>query len=291
VWNDLVYVGAAAPLLIAAVIAAIVWRSASKERGKRALQDGLASESPAVRSETLRSVDEDALVRHAAVFVELLDQERDPDVLDALAAAIARSRWEPTDDGNIVELRRWVAGRHAQEPVGLEPPAGAASADGMAGPPGPVPSRVKLEPEPEPEPEPGPEPAPEPAPEEIAVPTVDAPPPPLAPVGAAEAAHVVPPMLAATNGADAARGLEVHAPDHELEDQIVSTTAIVPMAPTMMEPMGATDLSELVPKIRALLGEDLERMEFVSLEGEVIARWSATDPSSPRAHEDASNPT
>jgi hypothetical protein len=230
------------------------------------------------------------------VFVELLDREHDLDVLDALAAAIARSRWEPTDDGNIVELRRWVAGRHAEEPPAPEAPVAPSGADAN-------PAALDHDPTPPATPEPAPERAPEAdpdlrrdsAPEEIAVPADDAP-PPLAPVGAVEAAPVAPsdaapPAAAPSNGSDATRDLEAPAHAGGGQGRPAETTAIVPMATTMMEPMGSTDLSELVPKIRALLGEDLDRMEFVSLEGEVIARWSATDPPPSRAHEDASNPT
>ena len=55
-WNDLIYVGAAAPLIIAIFVAIAVWRSASAQRTRRALQEGLTSADPAVRRATLDGV-------------------------------------------------------------------------------------------------------------------------------------------------------------------------------------------------------------------------------------------
>jgi len=34
-------------------------------------------------------------------------------------------------------------------------------------------------------------------------------------------------------------------------------------------------LDDLVPKVRALLGDELERVEMVSIDGEVLASWRA----------------
>jgi hypothetical protein len=54
------------------------------------------------------------LARNARILFDLLEREQDLDVLDALAAAVARSRWEPTDDGALIQLRKWVAGGHSR---------------------------------------------------------------------------------------------------------------------------------------------------------------------------------
>ena len=85
-----VYLVAAIPLVIAVVVSIIVWRSA------------------------LDALGADAIGPNAPLLCELVERERDPDVLDALAAAVARSRWEPTDDPALLELRRFVAGGTAR---------------------------------------------------------------------------------------------------------------------------------------------------------------------------------
>jgi hypothetical protein len=37
----------------------------------------------------------------------------------------------------------------------------------------------------------------------------------------------------------------------------------------------AEELAALLPKVRALLGEDLDRLELVSIDGEVLTAWSS----------------
>lgn len=240
--SDMPYVWAALPLVVAVIIAFIVWRSARKERSRRRLREELASPSAAVRRQTLEQVDDDALARNAALLCEFLESERDPDVLDALAAAVARSRWEPTDDGNIVELRRWVAGRHAHLPLVSPVAPVLPSADEHTDAPHDAPARVE---------------APEPA---------------------------------ALDAAD-----EVHEPAPPAGAESAGTGGVlVAQRTTMLEPMAPVDLAELVGKVRELLGEGLARMEFVSIDGEVLSTWhapDATEATAPRDHEDASRPT
>jgi hypothetical protein len=243
-WSDLGYVGAATPLVIAAMVALVVWRSSKKERARRLLENGLSSPDPDVRRGTLEGVDEHVLAMHPSMFCAFLANEHDPGVLDALAGAVARSRWDPTDDGNIVELRRWVAGRHAHDPL--------------------------------PDPEP-------PRPAEAPATTVDG---PHADDGVVESSAGV---LAR---GDAGAGSFEGAAQPDIVPVATVSTALVATGSTMMEPMGPADLSELVPKIRALLGESLARMELVSIDGEVLATWAATDtPPDAREHEDAQHPT
>jgi hypothetical protein len=110
----LVYAFVAAPTAVAVVVVLVVWRSAKRERASRALAERLASPDPRARRRVLDEVDDEVLARHSATLFELLTREQDPDVLDSLAAAVARSRWEPTDDRNLIELRRWVAGSHTR---------------------------------------------------------------------------------------------------------------------------------------------------------------------------------
>ena len=106
-----VYLVAAIPLVIAVVVSIIVWRSARKERAAVSLRTALASDDP---SALRRARGADAIGPNAPLLCELVERERDPDVLDALAAAVARSRWEPTDDPALLELRRFVAGGTAR---------------------------------------------------------------------------------------------------------------------------------------------------------------------------------
>jgi hypothetical protein len=217
VWNNLIYAGAIAPLVIAIFVAVAVWRSASSQRTKRSLQDGLSSPDPAERRRTLESVDEDTLTKHAPVFVRMLETERDPDVLDALAAAVARSRWEPTDNGNLVELRRWVAGRHAHLPVDDAVPFGSRDDDRGDG------RGVES---------------------------------PAAPVAQIDEGAPAPVVAAVPRG----------------------QLAGVSSAPrsTMTEPT-PEELATLAPRVKEVLGEGLHHMELVSIDGRVLATWSAPE--------------
>jgi len=109
-----IYLIAAVPLVIAALIASVIWRSAKRERASQALRSRLESPNPQTRRDALDKVTDEMLSIHSVMLCELLARESDPDVLDALAAAIARSKWEPTDDAALNQLRRWVAGDQAR---------------------------------------------------------------------------------------------------------------------------------------------------------------------------------
>jgi hypothetical protein len=200
-----IYLVAAIPLAVAIVVAILVWRSARRERGSRALWTSLANPDPRARRDALDALSEDALDYNAPLLCELLKFEHDPDVLDALAAAVARSKWEPTTDASLLELRRWVAGGHTRtttsshDPVPIDDDEEVAFAAVAA-----VPS-----------------------PSDAAAPTPDS--APTAPPRGGSAADV----------------------------------------PT------AQELAELLPKVRALLGDDLDRLELVSIDGEVLTRWSS----------------
>lgn len=207
-----IYLVAAIPLLVAIVVAILVWRSARRERGSRALWTSLAEPDPRARRDALDALSEDALDYNAPLLCELLKFEHDPDVLDALAAAVARSKWEPTTDPSLLELRRWVAGGHTRttgssrdlRPIDDNEEAVAPAP--AAAPEGPAPA--------------------------AAPPTPPTPSPPAP----------TPPVRPSVVGAGAP---------------------------------SAQELAELLPKVRALLGEDLERLELVSIDGEVLTRWSS----------------
>ena len=267
-WNDLIYVGAAAPLIIAIFVAVAVWRSASAQRTRRALQEGLSSNDPSVRHATLDAVDDDLLSRNAPIFLRLLETESDPDVLDALAGAVARSRWEPTDNANVVELRRWVAGRHAHATLDDVAPM-PRDAAGPLGPPEDEEAPVSFDAQ--------------------ARADEDERAADLAGADDEEAdAHDGSPGVAArTEEADAPSGLVAaslaRGRREPVRPHLAAAGAMVPAkssATAVIEPDEA-DLVALVPKVRELLGDDLARVELVSIDGRVLATWSSSDAQNP----------
>ncbi len=298
--SDAIYLVAAVPLLVAVVVAVAVWRSAKRERIVRTLKAHLISRDPDVRRRALDATTDQMLSTHADVYCDLLGRESDPEVLDALAAAVARSRWEPSDDAALVELRRWVAGGHARATRSSTGPSRA-------------PART-----------PDAEVAPEP--EVVAVAAVIAnqvDEPVDAQVGADSDGHVeatpdarvdqlddhrdhedgdtatplaVAPVLAAPDEgavpADEHEGPAVVADQPPPEapqppqpavagpERVAAASAVaVAAAPAPAARRGAepsdAELDELVPRVRELLG-DVERLELVSIDGEVLKRWSST---------------
>lgn len=294
----LVYVYSAIPFVAAIVVALLVWRASRKERAKRELAYHLASVDPKERRRALDAVTDEQLDRNAGVLRELLDREQDPDVLDALAAAVARSRWEPSANDDLVALRRWVAGSHTRTTS----------------------SSVALAPEAEPASEP--EPADVPAPPVVSAPValpqgetegigrivvIDTTPP--AAQDAEPASDTRPEDLEpaaavardAADVADAARDDGVGAPTAEATPTAEVTTA-PPVAPWPLAPPApeaplespevaasagpADDASgegapgegapdEFVNAVRAVLGDSLERVELRLLTGVVLTEWSA----------------
>ncbi len=215
-----IYLIAAVPLVIAALIASVIWRSAKRERASQALRSRLESPNPQTRRDALDKVTDEMLSIHSVMLCELLARESDPDVLDALAAAIARSKWEPTDDDALSQLRRWVAGAQART---------TSSSPSTPATPSSVTDRQPV--------------PPAPAPVIVA---------PHADVGPREV--TVPPVWpsASPNGREG--------------------SASVPP----LEPPGHDDaMRDLVHKVREVLG-DVERVELVSIDGELLTSWSSS---------------
>jgi hypothetical protein len=214
-----IYLIAAVPLVIAALIASVIWRSAKRERLSRALRSRLESPNPQTRREALDKVTDEVLSIHAVMLSELLVRETDPDVLEALAAAVARSKWEPTDDAALVELRRWVAG--GETPT-------TSSSNGVA------------------------------PPQERS---------PAAPAGSAAAPGVavadVPVEPAAGGAATPSAGTSTNG-----RESVPS-----PASPDVAE--HGDGLGDLVEKVREVLGDGVERVEMVSIEGELLTSWSS----------------
>jgi hypothetical protein len=249
-----IYLVAAIPLLVAIAVAVLVWRTARQERSSRTLWTSLADPSPTVRRGALDALTDDTMEHNAPLLCELLAVEDDPDVLDALAAAVARSRWEPTADTALLELRRWVAGGQTRSTRSSREPAPART-DPWAG----VSSATPVEPTPpaaEPEPAPRREPVPTPA----AAPAPATAPAAAAAFAAASVSSSDPPV---DDGAHVADGLGT-----------ATQTARARSSTQAGEP-SAEELQDLVPKVRAVLGDDLEHLELVSIDGTVLTTWSS----------------
>jgi hypothetical protein len=225
-----IYLIAAVPLVIAAMIASVIWRSAKRDRVSRALRSRLESPNPKTRRDALDKVTDEVLATHSVMLAELLGRESDPDVLDALAAAVARSKWEPTDEASVLQLRRWVAGgqvRTTSSSGGARPSEASAETRASAS---------------------------------------EQPAPPLAAVDVVPEAAAVPP--APTPASTSPNGGEA------LTSKPAPAT--VP----------SSDLGDLVHRVREVLGEGVERVELVSIDGELLTSWSsaqrAPDEATPR---------
>lgn len=249
--TNLVYAIAAVPLAIAVIVALIVWRSARRERARRALSLRLANSDPRERRKVLDSIDDDVLARNSAVLFDLLGREHDPDVLDALAAAVARSRWEPTDDRHLIELRRWVAGSHTRTTASTTTATVTSTELATA------PAADQREPV------------------EVTVAVATAPSP--VPVAGSESPEMEHALDEAAHDDDWTSD-----PLSDDEPGDVATPAPAPEAAPREQHDGTVDeLADFVPRVRALIGSGVERVELSLITGTVLKTWSSTEPVSP----------
>lgn len=116
------------------VIAGLTWRSVARIREDRQVERGLDDPDPVVRTDVICAATAHGMRRHAARLVRRVLAEEDPNVLDALALAVAHNQWEPVDRGAMVALRQWVHQR------GL--PHSERDDDLVSGPPADPPGRV-----------------------------------------------------------------------------------------------------------------------------------------------------
>ncbi len=269
--TNLVYILVAIPFVVAVIVAVVVWRSARRERSRKDFQLLLGDPDPLARRRALDAVTDDVLARNSKALLAFVSTEPDPDVLDAVAAAVARSRWEPTQDRDLVELRRWVAGGHAK--------ATASSLDRMLHDEAVSPTFAAAVPAPTAAP------ATEGtgAPDEGAV---------LATSGAPQddAAHLVgagsaaPVEATGTPGApeevehEPAVPVAVLAPDvgpaESVPEEAVEAVAEVRTDEEVAAAASPGPYEDLVPTVRALLGEDVDRVELRLLNGTVLQAWS-----------------
>ncbi|ODU05131.1 MAG: hypothetical protein ABS81_08415 [Pseudonocardia sp. SCN 72-86] len=87
---------------------AVCWRVLRRKRVRARLEARLADADPARRRAAVEVATEQGLRAHAALLVALLDREQDQGVLDALAAGVLRSAWEPADRADLLRLRLWA---------------------------------------------------------------------------------------------------------------------------------------------------------------------------------------
>jgi hypothetical protein len=228
--TDLVWLIAAVPTFIAAVVALIVWRASRRDRARRALAVRLANPVPLERRRVLDEVNDEVLARNSSVLLDLLMVERDPDVLDALAAAVARSRWEPTDDHSLIELRRWVAGGHARTTSTTVPAVTS-------------------------------------TPEDEVDPFADG----------EDHWTAGDPLGTATDERAEERTADASTADASTVDQHTGDEPADATREPALTARSTDELDDFVPKVRAVLGDRVERVELALITGSVLKTWSSGD--------------
>lgn len=102
------------------VLVAVCWRIARRHGVRARLEARLSDADPSRRRAAVEVATEQGLRLNAALLVALLDRETDTRVLDALAAGVLRSAWEPADRADLLRLRLWAhehRGTTPEEPV------------------------------------------------------------------------------------------------------------------------------------------------------------------------------
>ena len=146
-------VGGAALLVIA-----IVWRQTTHHRVRSALIRGLDAPEPQERARAAIQLIERGLPRAARPLLDLIPRENDARVRLAIALAVARRQWEPSNAPRVTTLRDWTSTELERQgqPVRAFGPAFTRIAD-MGGP-RPAGSGPRPAPQPEPEVQPDPSP-------------------------------------------------------------------------------------------------------------------------------------
>ena len=119
----------------ALVVIAILWWAMSRTRTKRRLVRQLRAEDAQERARAgIRLVDL-GLVRAARPLLEHVPSEQDARVRLAIALAIARRQWEPSNASRVARLREWASTEleHQGQPVSAFGPAVTRISD-MGGP-------------------------------------------------------------------------------------------------------------------------------------------------------------
>lgn len=124
-------------------VGALVWFGLLRYRVRQDVRDVLASPDPSARIAAVDVVATHGLAPVAKILLERVHHEDDEAVLDAIAAAVVRTQWEPPSSPALVELRVWAAQRRqaaasapAPAAASAPAPAAASAASPAAGSPG-----------------------------------------------------------------------------------------------------------------------------------------------------------
>lgn len=93
---------------IALIALAVAWRRHAHRSVRTTLAAALASPDPAERRAAVGVIAEHGVAANAELLLDHACNEEDPEVLAAIALAVARSQWEPLDNPTVVELRLWA---------------------------------------------------------------------------------------------------------------------------------------------------------------------------------------
>jgi hypothetical protein len=75
------------------------------------VQTALRDPDPLARRAAASVIVQQGLSTVAGLLLESIRGERDPSVLDAIAEAVARNQWEPSNRPDVLEVRLWSARR------------------------------------------------------------------------------------------------------------------------------------------------------------------------------------
>jgi predicted ATP-grasp superfamily ATP-dependent carboligase len=100
---------------VAALLVGLGWRQQRMLQTGERLERRLRDPDPAARASAVREAAALGLERTAGVILRVARSEHDPEVLEAIEAAVGSRLWEPVTTGDALELRRWVAARRDPE--------------------------------------------------------------------------------------------------------------------------------------------------------------------------------
>jgi carbamoyl-phosphate synthase large subunit len=104
------------------LLTAAVWAARLKRDAVRQLRLAILDPDPSTRKAAVLVAAERGLEPFADLLVERVQAEHHPQVRRALAEAVARSQWEPSDSSELVDLRVWAQGELASTAPSQNPP-------------------------------------------------------------------------------------------------------------------------------------------------------------------------
>ena len=103
-------------LAVAALAAAVGWRTVRLVGLRRGVTAALRDEDPAIRLAAVQHAAELGLASTAPGLLRAVREETDPAVLAAVVVAVATRQWEPASTARIVELRLWAKAHAERHP-------------------------------------------------------------------------------------------------------------------------------------------------------------------------------